>query len=197
MTSRLSLDYEKGCFMYTDPHDLIPREVDGILQCVVGIAPHLHQLNALPFLPIRQEGKTYRAACKKCLTDKRKKLCKHNMLQRQWRETYNCRELAYAVTQLNYTLFCIEECLIYTTLLPIFKEFMQMMSSKKVKYSKVPPSYMSDLENYCKQINNEMNLTQIGDILRAEDLLANEYQCSFIKGKGKYFYLFLHFWHMK
>ena len=74
MVSRLSLDYQKGCFVYRDPVDNKCKIVDGILQVIVGIEPHLHQLNSLPFLPIRlgPEGKTFRASCKKCLTDRNK-----------------------------------------------------------------------------------------------------------------------------
>ena len=184
MCSRLSLDYEKGCFVYKDPFDNSCKEIDGIAQCIVGIDPQLHELNSLPFLPMRlgQEGKTFWASCRKCVMERKKSLCKHNMLQRIWREVYNLKELAYAVSQLKYTLFCIEECLIYTTLLPIFKDFMQLMSSKKIKYSKIPPSYKSNLDEYCNQINQEMKFTQDIDVLSPEALQANEFQCSFIKG---------------
>ena len=71
MTSRLSLNYKKSCFVYNDPSDGCAKEVDGILQVIVGIEPHLHELNSLPFLPMHLggEGKTFRASCKKCVTD--------------------------------------------------------------------------------------------------------------------------------
>ena len=146
--------------MYKDPTDRTMKKIDGIMQVIVGIDVNLHDLNSLHFLPIRcgPEGKTFRASCKKCLTDRKKSLCKHNMTQRKWGETYTAHEVAYAVTKLNYTLFCIEECLIYTTLLPLFKNFMQLMSSKKIRYSKIPESYQSDLETYCRQINEERGL---------------------------------------
>ena len=185
MTSRLSLDHEKGCFVYNDPNDGSCKMVDGILQCIVGISPHLHELNSLPFLPIRlgAEGKTFRASCKKCLTGRRKSLCTHNILQRRWREVYNCRELAYAVTKLKYSLFCIEEALIYNNLLPILKDFMQLMASKKIRFSKVPPSYKSDLSAYCSQINEEMAFTEKENVLNPSLLQQNEFQCSFIKGE--------------
>ena len=103
------------------------------------------------------------------------------MLQRRWKETYNCRELAYAVTKLKYSLFCIEEGVIYTVLLPIFKDFMQLMSSKKIRFSKIPPSYKSNLQSYCSEINEQMGFTRKEDILTPDLLQANEYQCSFIK----------------
>ena len=184
MTSRLSLDYDKGIFVYHNPEDNTFKEVDGLLQVIVGIDPSHHSLNALPFLPIRlgAEGKTFRASCKKCLTDRKKSLCRHNILQRRWRETYNCRELAYAVTRLNYKLFCIEEGLIYDQLEPIFANFMQMMASKKIRSSKIPPSYQSDLQKYCDEINSVMKFSRAEDILTPELLVPNEYECSFIKG---------------
>ena len=135
MTSRLSLNYEKGCFVYHDPEHETYKEVDGVLKVVVGIQPHLHQLSSFPFLPIRypKKGKdhlkTFRASCKKCLLDRKKGLCTHGMDQRRWCETYNCREVAYAVTKLGYTLYAIHEGLIYTNLQPIFEEFMRLMAS--------------------------------------------------------------------
>ena len=183
MTSRLSLDYEKGCFMYTNPTDGTCKEIDGILQVIVGIPRDLVDVNNLPFLPIRcaPDGRTYRASCFKCLTSRKKSLCKHDDFQRRWRETYNARELAYAITTLKYTLYCIEECLIYDTLLPIFKNFMHLMSSKKIRHSKIPPSYKTDLEAYCSTINSAMKFSHSRDILSPDLLEENEYECSFDK----------------
>ena len=103
------------------------------------------------------------------------------MLQRCWRETYTCSELAYAVTKLKYTLFNIEEGLLYDTLLPIFKDFMQLMSSLKIRYSKIPTPRKGDLEAYCQEINEKMKFKQ-NDVLKPSLLSPNEFQCSFIKG---------------
>ena len=84
--SRLSLDYEKCCFVYNNPIDGTSKPVEGILQVIVGIERHHDQLNSLPFLPIRlgPEGRTFRGSCKKCLIKRKKSLCQHNMLQRRW-----------------------------------------------------------------------------------------------------------------
>ena len=46
MTSRLSLDYDKGIFVYHNPEDNTFKEVDGLLQVIVGIDPSHHSLNA-------------------------------------------------------------------------------------------------------------------------------------------------------
>ena len=183
MTSRLFLDYEKGVFRYHNPHNNTKKEIDGILQIIIGIEPHLHELNSLPFLPIRYgpEGRTFRASCYKCLVDQKKSLCKHSISQRRWRETYNAREVAYAVTRLKYTLFCIEEALIYDDLQPLCKDFMQLMSSKKIRSSQVPPSFKSDLNTYCKTINEKMEFSNPSDVLSPDLIVPNEYECSFIK----------------
>ena len=87
--SRLCLDYEKCCFVYNNPIDGASKSVKGILQVIVGIGHHHDQLNSLLFLPIclEPEGRTFRGSCKKCLMERKKSLCQHNMLQRRWWET--------------------------------------------------------------------------------------------------------------
>ena len=59
---------------------------------------------------------------------------------------------------------------------------MQMMASKKIRSSKIPPSYQSDLQKYCDEINSVMKFSRAEDILTPELLVPNEYECSFIKG---------------
>ena len=61
------------------------------------------------------------------LMEKRKTLCKHSMFHRRWRDTYTVKEVAYAVCQLGYTLYSIEEGLIYTNLQPIFEEILKLV----------------------------------------------------------------------
>ena len=58
---------------------------------------------------------------------------------------------------------------------------MRMMSSKKIRFGKVPPSYQTDLPKYCQELNSLMNFTEEKDILTPELLEENSYQCSFIK----------------
>ena len=103
------------------------------------------------------------------------------MTQRSWRDTYTVKEVAYAVCQLGYTLYSIEEGLIYTNLQPKFEEFMRLMASKKIRYGKVPPSYQKDLSKYCQEVNELMGFKEPGDILTPDLLQQNSYQCSFIK----------------
>ena len=116
------------------------------------------------------------------ILDKKKGLCTHGMDQRRWCETYNCREVAYAVTKLGYTLFAIHEGLIYTNLQPIFEQFMKLMASKKIRYSKVPPSYKTNILKYCDEVNQEMDFSDPLDTLTPEKIEENPYQCTFIKG---------------
>ena len=70
----------------------------------------------------------------------------------------------------------------YDTLLPIFKDFMQLMSSLKIRYSKIPASRKGDLEAYCQEINEKMKFKHENDVLKPSLLSPNEFQCSFIKG---------------
>ena len=93
--------------------------------------------------------------------EKRKKLCQHEMKDRKWTDVYNFRELAYAVCELKYTLFGINEGLVYTNRQPIFQEFMRMMASKKIRYAAVPPSYRKDLESYCSELNSSVGFTTL------------------------------------
>ena len=186
MTSRLHLHQEKGMFLYHDPHDDTLKEIDGVIQVIIGVERDNHKVNQLPFLPMRMDkgkdkNKSFRSTCKRCLMERRKKLCKHNMIQRRWRDTYTVKEVAYAVSQLGYTLFSIEEGLIYTTLAPIFEEFMRLMASKKIHFGKVPMSYQQDLKKYCDDVNQLMNFTKSDDILTPDLLQENPYACSFIK----------------
>ena len=53
MTSRLNLHPEKGMFVYHDPSDDVVKEIDGIVQVVIGVPRDNHEVNQLPFLPIR------------------------------------------------------------------------------------------------------------------------------------------------
>ena len=186
MTSRLNLHPEKGMFVYHDPSDDVVKEIDGIVQVVIGVPRDNHDVNQLPFLPIRidkgkDKNKSFRGTCKRCLMEKRKTLCKHDMLKRRWRDTYTVKEVGYAVCQLGYTLYSIDEALIYTNLQPIFESFMRLMASKKIKYGKVPASYQKDLPRYCQEVNQLMSFTRPGEILTPDLLVENIYQCSFIK----------------
>ena len=104
------------------------------------------------------------------------------MKDRCWTDVYNLKELAYAVCDLKYTLFRIEEGLVYTNLQPIFQEFMRMMASKKIRHATVPSSYKEDLETYCSDLNKAMGFTDPQDVLTPDCLEENPYLCAFEKG---------------
>ena len=186
MTARLMIDYEKGMFVYKDDDGSF-KQCDGVVQAEIGIDPSLTQLSEFPFLPIRvkaksgQQSKTYRASCRKCLQLKSKKLCQHSMEDRKWTDVYNLRELCYAVCELKYTLFAINEGLIYTSMQPLFRDFMRMLASRKIRHSKVPPSYRADLEKYCADLNQTMGFEDPADLLSPEILEENSYKTAFEK----------------
>ena len=188
MVSRLSLDRERGCFLYHDPVDSTVRQCDGVMQVRIGIPANNHSLSQFPFLPIRnkepgtQNFKTFRASCLLCLENRHKGLCKHSMSQRVWRDTYTCGEVAYAVAKLNYQLVAIEEALVYPEQAYIFADYMKILASKKIKYGSVPKAYQSNLSQYCEEINTAMEFDNEMDRLTPDLLEENPYQCQFIKG---------------
>ena len=122
MTSRLSLDYEAGCFLYFDPDTQKHIPCDIVIQVVIGLNRENDAVNRLPFLPIRLRGykkddlRTYRASCIQCLLKKQKQLCQHSNEQRRFRQTYTMNEVAYACSKLSYQLYAIEEAVVYCKL---------------------------------------------------------------------------------
>ena len=188
MIKRLRLDYERGCFLYQDPLDGTEKECGGVMQIQIGVERGNQEVNKLPFLPIRiktkssKAFKTYRASCKKCVIEENKGLCKHNMSQRMWRETYTCEEVAYAVVHLNYKLIAIEEALVYPEKDYIFTDFMKILASKKIRFGAVPKNYKNNITKYCQDINEAMCFENEMDKLTPDILSENSYQCAFIKG---------------
>ena len=86
MTSRLQLDQDSGMFLYHNPDNDTFQEVDGVMQIIIGVPRENRRVNQMPFLPMRiskgkDRMKAFRATCKKCVMERRKTLCTHNMLQ--------------------------------------------------------------------------------------------------------------------
>ena len=188
MVSRLSLDYKQKCFVYTDPDTQERLPCDGAIQVVIGLDKDHHAVNRLPFLPIRlKEGyqkqglHSYRASCLKCLLKKQKSLCHHTNEERRFRQTYTMNEVAYAVTELSYTLYAIEEALCYVRLEPMFADYFKLLASQKIRFSAVPAEHKEDLTAYCETINNEMGFDTVEDRLTPSILTENPYQCAYVK----------------
>jgi len=155
MTSRLSLDYEAGCFLYFDPDTQKHIPCDGVVQVVIGLNLENDAVNRLPFLPIRLRGykkddlRTYRASCIQCLLKKQKQLCQHSNEQLRFRQTYTMNEVAYACSKLSYQLYAIEEALVYCKLEPMFAKYFRVLASQKIRFAKIPAAYADDLTLYC------------------------------------------------
>ena len=86
MTSRLQLDQDSGMFLYHNPDNDTFQEVDGVMQIIIGVPRENRRVNQMPFLPMRiskgkDRMKAFCATCKKCVMERRKTLCTHNMLQ--------------------------------------------------------------------------------------------------------------------
>ena len=102
MVSRLRLDYDRGCFVYRDPETHSEVPCDGVIQVVIGLDKDNHEVNRLPFLPIRlaearnpkDRLRTFRASCYACLLTKQKTLCRHSNEQRRFRQTYTMNKVS-------------------------------------------------------------------------------------------------------
>ena len=86
----LILDPEAG-FMYQDPETNMLTPCEGVMQVVVSVARDTDHINAIPFLPYRDQEvadasktKNYQMTCKKCLVQKRKDLCPHSLEERSF-----------------------------------------------------------------------------------------------------------------
>ena len=90
-------------------------------------------------------------------------------------------EVAYAVTELSYTLYAIEEALCYVCLEPMFADYFKLLASQKIRFSAVPAEHKEHLTAYCETINQEMGFDTVEDRLTPSLLTENPYQCAYVK----------------
>lgn len=166
------LDAFKKCFTYQGPHFDQPVEVKGVLLARWSIPRHVH-LNNFPFLSYTFEKMSIRGFCPRCIQDKNKDLCKHTDDERVFETVVTTQELAYAVTQLSYQLHEVVEAYVYVQSGPIFRSFIQQMSSLKIRYQKVPAAFQNRLQQYCDHINEKSGFTHPAEILTPELLKEN------------------------
>ena len=173
----LILDPQAG-FMYKDPETNVLYPCEGVAQVIVAVPREADEINAIPFLPYRDEGmtsaaqsKTYRMSCKKCLLEQRKSLCPHSLEERSFRSTYCLCEIFHAY-KLGYVILELEEALIYTQQDNIFSSFFKLCASYKIRYDNVPAEYQHRLETYCEEINAGMGFTE-SELLSPDLLVTN------------------------
>ena len=162
MLSRLEFDSEKKCWLYHDPVDNSVCETEGLIQCVVAIAPTDHALNSFPFLPLKypRKGKdylkTYRISCFSCLVSKQKKLCKHTSLnERKFSGVWTLSEISYSIG-LGYILLEKQEAIVFKSLEYVFSDLMRLFMSRMIGFCTVPDSQKDNLEEYCRDINEKI-----------------------------------------
>ena len=175
---RLILDPQSG-FMYKDPKtdSLLPCE--GIMQVVVSVPREADQINAIPFLPYRDESAAntsratnYRMSCKKCVLKRKKDLCPHSLEERSFRGTYCLCEIFHAYT-LGYVILAMEEAYIFTEMENIFSSFFKLCASYKIRYDNVPAEYQNRLDTYVQEINSGMGFTESFERLTPDLLVTN------------------------
>ena len=89
-------------------------------------------------------------------------------------------ELCQAVKN-GDTILDIYEVLAYFDAKPILKDFLDILSSYKIRHSKFEETDQSKLKEICNKINNEMNFTDKKLMLTPETLSYNEQRRNFYK----------------
>lgn len=175
----LQLDQDRKCFTYLDPTTRTLFECDGVIQVKIGLQ-YGHDLNNVPFLPVRDGNKTFRALCAICLRERRREKCTHKTIEeRSWRGTYSMTEVAYAVCELKYTLLEVEEAVCYTSQDYIFRDYFKLLAIQKIKHVPLPPNV--DPKAHCERVNRDMNLTHPLEILKPHMLKPDKAAVAFTK----------------
>lgn len=183
MLSRLRLDHEMKSFVYEDPETNQIHVCDGVIQCQIYVKPD-QNLSFVPFLPIRQGAKSYRALCPLCLKQKSRTICNHNIQQRTWRGTYSMSEIAYACTELGaYVLVMVEESLCYPLQSYLFRDYMALLAAKKLMHQTPPKEFRDSLADYCADLNQSLHLTHPLELIKPESIQPNAALAAFYKGR--------------
>ena len=97
--------------------------------------------------------------CRTCAESSNIRPCDHDVTARVLTSVWTIQELAYAET-LGYRVIAWHELMAYYQADTIFKRFLQLMGSYKVRYSGFPDDVKSDEERraYCEEVNETMGL---------------------------------------
>ena len=138
-------------------------QIFGLCNVKVTAPKHLDK----PFLIYkpRNHTKSYLVLCKECIVTadnegkvlrNNLKVCKHSNDQRSWVGTYTTHEIEKA-TKLGYK-FDFFEIYHYSNQKPIFKKFVNLLCSEKLKASGFPDNLEKEMQQeYCEYINKHMN----------------------------------------
>ena len=111
----------------------------------------------IPFLPYRVDGKSICGLCVRCMESNICQPCKHSVSERAIVSVYTLAELAFAET-VGYKIIRWYEVYAYKEAKPIFKQFLQILGSYKIRNSGFPPHVQTFEEklSYCDGINQKM-----------------------------------------
>jgi hypothetical protein len=134
-----------------------------------------------PFLMCKtKDNKTINTLCKKC-AEKKSTKCNHGINDRAICDTFMISEIEFALT-LGYHIIAIHESHIYTNSDYILKSYIQYLNFYKTKHSECLKNFDSvvDKENYCKFLNQKMELNE-PFLLKVEEIHPNSQKRSFYK----------------
>ncbi|HEY6435542.1 MAG TPA: DNA polymerase [Ignavibacteriaceae bacterium] len=126
-----------------------PEPLNGLVQ--VKIFPKENMW--LPFIAIRHGLKSYYALCHACVTQSVKTLCPHSREERAWVSTITSSELNYA-SSIGYEFECYE-ALQFECSSSLFRSFMEILGSYKIRFSGFPPECdtLEKKQSYCDRVN--------------------------------------------
>ena len=151
------------------------KEVHGLCHVKVDVAPTFY-----PFLQINENGKSFCALCARCVKNKNESVCKCKQKRKGLISVWTIPELVQAVKN-GDKIVEIYEALIYNQASAFLKEFLDVLSSYKIRHSKFTETCPVKLKKICDEINQTMNFTDEELILTPEKLVYNEGQKDFYK----------------
>ena len=147
------------------------REIHGLAHVSIIAPKHL----LIPFLPYRIKSKSICALCRTCAEYENQKPCSHSSAERAFTSVYTLQEIAFAVS-IGYRVLHWYEVYAYRTAQPIFKKFLQVLASFKIRNAGFPQGieHDSDKEKYCQQVNRKMNFYHKDLFLTPDNVTENK-----------------------
>ena len=150
-------------------------KIDGVAHVKIQVKPTFY-----PFLQFKAHGKSFCAICSNCVLNQNTQPCSCDNEKKSFTGMWTLVELCQAVKN-GDTILDIYEVLAYFDAKPILKDFLDILSSYKIRHSKFEETDQSKLKEICNKINNEMNFTDKKLMLTPETLSYNEQRRNFYK----------------
>lgn len=189
--SRLTFTTESDTFglYYKDPEmNNTLRQVHGLIQCT--ILPPRGGTTDFPCLPLTINDKSLYVLCYACAIVSSQKPCTHSDMERALTSTWTIPEIVYAVHENNYTVLAIFEVYCYFEAVPLFRDFVSVIASMKMRCDGFPHAIEGNPEAeeaYVRELNEAMGFTQEGVVLTRDVMKRNEGTRLYTKTLGNSF----------